>query len=204
MRTEKSVNSFANESMSLLTSRCSGENDRNIVLHCVATEIPSLLTACLSSFCFSASSTLKADTAVLLGGVKAFALSSLISIRFFFSGDTAFFFFAGLALAFAGFFAGFFRAFVDFALVLGLDLDFGFDVDLDLALGLPLALVFSAAGSWGAAAALEAVSLAVDAFFLGALVVRPVWAFGLDTASVAYDRYDNRVSALDIHVLTDP
>lgn len=113
-----------------------------------------------------------------LGGDKAFAFSSLICRRSFSSGLRAFFFLAGLALAFAGFL----RAFVDLALVLGLAPDFAFDLDF--------AFVFVAAGVVVAAAGFvsvaEAVVLTVEDFFLGELVVRPVWAFGLDTASVAY------------------
>ena len=113
-----------------------------------------------------------------LGGDKAFAFSSLISRRSFSPGLRAFFFLAGLALALAGFL----WAFVNLALVLGLAPDFAFVLDF--------AIVFFAAGvvvaTAGFTSVAEAVVLTVEDFFLGELVVRPVWAFGLDTASVAY------------------
>ena len=113
-----------------------------------------------------------------LGGDKALALSSLISRRSFSSGLSTFFFLAGLALAFAGFF----RAFVDLAFVLGLAPDCAFDLDFAFVF-FAAGLVVAAAGSTPVA---EVVVLTVEDFFLGALMVRPVWALGLDTASVAY------------------
>lgn len=140
------------------------------MLHSLATEPePSNF---LTSRCFSARSTANAEFATLLGGDRAFALSSLTTRRSFSSGFKAFFFFAGLALVFDDFL----RAFVDLAFVLGLGLD------LDFALG----FVFFVAGLLVAApdstpvagavvlAVALAVVLAVAVFFLGALVVRPV------------------------------
>lgn len=122
------------------------------------------LSEVLSSRCFSTKSTVNAEVASRLGGDRAFALSSLTRRRSFSSGFRAFFFLAGLALVFGDFF----RAFVDLAFVLGLDL--GLDFALDF--------VFFATGSLVAAPdstpVAGAADLAVEAFFLGALAVRPV------------------------------
>lgn len=73
-------------------------------------------------------------------------------------------------------FADFLGAFVDLALVLRLDfvLVFAFFGDAFFATGFLAAFVEPAVAA-----------LAVEAFFRGAVVVRPVWAFGLDTALVA-------------------
>ena len=105
-------------------------------------------------------------------------LSCLIARRLFSSGVWTFF------LGFAFDFVVFLRALVDLAFVLGLDLDLVVFEDVD----------FFAAAFLGTLAATadvesEADATALEAVFLfrGVLVVRPVWAFGLDTAFVAYD-----------------
>lgn len=120
------------------------------------------LSEAFSSRCFSTKSTVNAEVASRLGGDRAFALSSLTRRRSFSSGFRAFFFLAGLALAFGDFF----RAFVDLAFVRGLGLVFALD------------FVFFATGLLVAAPdsrpVAGAVDLAVEAFFLGAVAVRPV------------------------------
>lgn len=124
------------------------------------------LSEVLSSRCFSTKSTVNAEVASRLGGDRAFALSSLTRRRSFSSGFRAFFFLAGLALVFGDFF----RAFVDLAFVLGLGLGLGLDFALDFVFFVT-GLLVAAPDSTPVAGA---VDLAVEAFFLGALAVRPV------------------------------
>lgn len=144
----------------------------------------------LTSLAVSANRTVNAVAGSCFGGLKAFTLSSLIARRVFSSGVWTFFF-----LGFAFGFAGFLRALVDFAFVLGLDLGFAGVLDF-FATGFLVAFAVSAV----VAVVAEVVVLGVEAFFLGALVVRPVWAFGLDTALVAYVRYPDDVSTVGLNV----
>lgn len=121
------------------------------------------LSEVLSSRCFSTKSTVNAEVANRLGGDRAFALSSLTRRRSFSSGFRAFFL-AGVALVFGDFF----RAFVDLAFVLGLGLGLDFALDfVFFATGLPVTTPDSTPVA-------GAVDLAVEAFFLGAVAVRPV------------------------------
>ncbi len=122
------------------------------------------LSEVLSSRCFSTKSTVNAEVASRLGGDRAFALSSLTRRRSFSSGFRAFFFLAGVALVFGDFF----RAFVDLAFVLGLGL--GLDFALDFVFFATELLVTTPDSTPVAGA----VDLAVEAFFLGAVAVRPV------------------------------
>lgn len=133
------------------------------------------------AFICSKSKTEYAVAGSFLGIVKAFSFRSLRVCRPFCLACSSFCF--GVSRRFLAL-VGFLRALVDLALVLGLDFFFG------LVLGF-LAADFLAAGFFVGgflvvAAASEVVAWAVSAFLRGALVVRPVCAFGRETALVAY------------------